>query len=75
MDKIAALIAEQLGIAESEVTDDKRFVEDLRADSLDVVQMLMTLENEFEIEFDDDEIAELHTVGDARAFILKKTGK
>lgn len=74
-EKIFELIAEQLGISPAEVGEEKRLVEDLHADSLDLFQMLMTMENEFGIEFDDDEIEALHTVGEAIAFIQNKMMK
>lgn len=74
-EKVMEMVAEQLGIPPADVNEEKRFVEDLHADSLDLFQMLMTMENEFGIEFDDDEIESLHTVGEAIAFIQNKIGK
>ena len=74
-EKIMAMIAEQLGISPADVSEEKRLVEDLHADSLDLFQMLMTMENEFEIEFEDDEIEALKTVGEAITFIQNKLGK
>lgn len=65
-------IAELLGIKESLIKLESNFVEDLNADSLDIVQMLIVLEDEFKVEFSDDEIASLKTVGDIVAFIEKK---
>lgn len=74
-EKIFEMIAEQLGISVADVGEEKRFVEDLHADSLDLFQMLMTMENEFGIEFEDDEIESLTTVGEAIRFIENKIGK
>lgn len=62
--KIQTLIANQLNLAKEKVTMDALIVEDLGADSLDVVEMLMTLEEEFSISLSDEQAKELHTVED-----------
>ena len=62
--KIQTLIANQLNLAKEKVTMDALIVEDLGADSLDVVEMLMTLEEEFAISLSDEQAKELHTVED-----------
>ncbi len=62
LDKVKKLIASQLGIAEDKITEDSRLIEDLGADSLDTVEMLMTLEDEFGIAIPDDEAMKLSTV-------------
>ena len=62
LDKVKKLIASQLGIAEDKITEDSRLIEDLGADSLDTVEMLMTLEVEFGIAIPDDEAMKLSTV-------------
>ena len=61
-DKVKSLIASQLGISEDKITLESRLVEDLGADSLDTVEMLMTLEDEFGIAIPDDEAVKLKTV-------------
>ncbi len=71
-DKVKALIADHLGIDESEVTNDKRFEQDLDADSLDVVELTMTFEKEFQINITDDEMKEFVTVGDAIECVTKR---
>ncbi|MFA6860499.1 MAG: acyl carrier protein [Clostridia bacterium] len=63
-EKIKKLIASQLGIAESKVSENSKFVEDLGTDSLDMVEMLMTLEEEFHISISDEESLTIKTVGD-----------
>ena len=68
-DKVKSLIAQQLGISESDITEDSSLVNDLGADSLDIVQMLISMEKEFGIVFDDSEIKNIKTVGDAVKFI------
>ncbi|HOB64531.1 MAG: acyl carrier protein [Clostridiales bacterium] len=67
--KVKKLIAEQLGIPADDITEDSDFINDLNADSLDIVQMLISLESEFGLEFGDDEIKAIKTVGDVVKFI------
>ncbi len=68
-DKVKSLIAEQLGINDDEISEESSFVNDLGADSLDIVQMLISLEKEFNIVFGDEEIKTIKNVGDAVRFI------
>ena len=63
LDKVKELIAAQLSISEDKITAESRLVEDLGADSLDTVEMLMTLEDEFGIAIPDEEAMRLKTVG------------
>ncbi len=63
-EKVASLIANQLGIEESRVTENSEIIKDLGADSLDVVEMLMGLEEEYGITISEDDAANLKTVGD-----------
>jgi len=62
--KIKELIANQLNIAIETVTDEKEIVRDLGADSLDIVEMVMSIEEEFGIQVDDDKMSDIKTVGD-----------
>lgn len=62
LDKVKKLIASQLNISEDQITEDSRLIEDLGADSLDTVEMLMTLEDEFGIAIPDEEAMKLSTV-------------
>lgn len=71
-EKIAALIAEQLYIEVDDVKEDSSFMGDLGADSLDVVQMLISMEREFGVKFADDEIVSIKTIGDAVKMIENK---
>ena len=64
IDKVKELIAQQLGKAVEDVTEDKEIVKDLGADSLDVVEMLMSLEEEFGITVPEEEAVNIKTVGD-----------
>ena len=72
LDKIKNLIAEQLYIDASEINEESKFVDDLGADSLDIVQMLIAMEKEFGVSFEDEEITEIKTVRDAVSLIEKK---
>lgn len=63
-DKIKKLLATQLNISEDKITADSRLIEDLGADSLDMVEMLMTLEDQFNVTISDEEALKLKTVGD-----------
>ena len=67
--KIAEIIAEQLGVEVSEVTPEASFVDDLGADSLDTVELVMALEEEFGIEIPDEEAEKIATVNDAIIYI------
>ncbi len=69
LEKVSKLIAEQLGIDPASVKPESDLIGDLKADSLDIVQMLMTMEQEFGVEFDDVEILGLKTVGDVVRFL------
>ncbi len=69
MEKVKSIIADIMMIDESEITEETRFVEDLHADSLDIVQMIIAMEREFGKKFDDDTIASIKTVGDAVSYL------
>lgn len=68
-EKIRKLIAEQLNMDEEKITMDSRVIEDLGADSLDMVEMLMTLEDEFDVRIPEDASNSMNTVGDLVKFI------
>ena len=68
-ERIRAMLAEQLDIEEDKITMESDILEDFEADSLDVVDMVMTLEDEFGIEIPDEEIEHLHTVGDVVRYV------
>jgi len=70
--KIKAIIAESLGVDINEVTDNASFVNDLGADSLDTVELIMALEEQFGIEIPDEEAEKMQTVGQAIEYIKNK---
>lgn len=71
-DKVKSIIAEQLGIKLEEITDTASFIDDLGADSLDTVELVMALEEEFGIEIPDEDAEKMTTVGDAIKYIEQK---
>ncbi|MCE3222296.1 MAG: acpP [Nitrospira sp.] len=71
-ERVKKIIAEQLGVEEEEVTLEAHFVEDLGADSLDTVELVMALEEEFEIEIPDEDAEKILTVGKALEYIKEK---
>ena len=68
-EKVKALIADKLSINEDEITMESAFVDDLNADSLDIVELIMALEDELDMEIPDDEAEKVVTVGDVVRFI------
>ncbi len=73
-DKVKEIIVEQLGVNPDQVVEEAKFVEDLGADSLDTVELVMALEEEFNAEIPDEEAEKLTTVGDAIKYIEKMQG-
>ncbi len=67
--KVVSVVAEQLGVKEEDITPGSSFVNDLGADSLDTVELVMALEDEFGIEIPDEEAEKIVTVGDAIKYI------
>ena len=67
--QVKAIVAEQLGVKEEEVTNDASFVDDLGADSLDTVELVMALEEEFGIEVPDEQAEKLQSVGDVIKYV------
>ena len=72
-EKVSKIIVEQLGVDPKEVTMDASFIDNLGADSLDIVELVMAFEEEFNIEIPDDEAESISTVGDAVNYISLKT--
>ena len=68
-DKVKSIIVEQLGVDEAEVTMEASFIEDLGADSLDIVELVMALEEEFDLVIPDEDAEKIRTVGEAVKYI------
>lgn len=67
--KVKSIIAEQLGVGEAEIKTDSSFIEDLGADSLDIVELVMAIEEVFDIEIPDDDAEQIKTVANAVDYI------
>lgn len=74
LNRVKKVTVEELGVKEEEVVEAASFTEDLGADSLDVVELVMAFEDEFGIDIPDEEVGEIKTVGDAVTYITKKVG-
>jgi acyl carrier protein len=68
-ERVKRIVIDQLGVEEGQVTKEAKFVEDLGADSLDTVELVMALEEEFKLEIPDDEAEKISTVGQAAEYI------
>jgi acyl carrier protein len=71
-ERIAEIIVEQLGVSREEISPDASFVEDLGADSLDLVELVMAMEEEFDVEIPDDDAARIERIRDAVAYLKEK---
>lgn len=74
LEKVTEIIVEQLGVKPEEVTPEASFVDDLGADSLDTVELVMAFEEEFGVEIPDEDAEKIQTVGDAVKYIDEKSG-
>ncbi len=74
-EKVKDIIVEELGVEREKLTDSASFMEDLGADSLDTVELVMAFEKEFDIDIPDEEAEKLRTVGDAMKYLHEKIGK
>ena len=75
VEKVKDIIVEELGVEREKLTDSASFMEDLGADSLDTVELVMAFEKEFDIDIPDEEAEKLRTVGDALKSLQDKLGK
>jgi acyl carrier protein len=74
-EKVKDIIVEELGVEREKLTSEASFMEDLGADSLDTVELVMAFEKEFDIDIPDEEAEKLRTVGDAMKYLHEKLGK
>ncbi len=75
LDKVISIVAEQMGVDKGEINRDTNFINDLNADSLDTVELVMEFEDEFETSIPDDEAEKIQTVGQAVDFIKSHLNK
>jgi acyl carrier protein len=73
-EKVKTIVEKELGVEREKLTDDASFIEDLGADSLDIVELVMEFEKEFNIDIPDEDAEKLRTVGDALKYIHEKVG-
>jgi acyl carrier protein len=74
-EKVVGIVAEQMGVERSEITRETNFANDLNADSLDTVELVMEFEDEFETSIPDEEAEKIQTVGQAIGYILQHSNK
>lgn len=72
--RVTELIVEQLGVSKDEVVMNASFIDDLGADSLDIVELVMSMEEEFDLEIPDDDAEKIQTIGDAIAYLEERMG-
>ena len=72
--KVKEIIVEQLGVDEGQIKSESSFIDDLGADSLDTVELVMAFEEKFDIEIPDEDAEKMRTVGDAIAYLNQKLG-
>jgi len=73
-EKVIGIVSEQLNVPKEDIKLESRFVDDLKADSLDVVELVMEFEDEFEVTIPDEDYEKIRTVGDAVKYITEKQG-
>jgi acyl carrier protein len=73
-EKVIGIVSEQLNVPKEDIKTESRFVDDLKADSLDVVELVMEFEDEFEVTIPDEDYEKIRTVGDAVKYISEKQG-
>ena len=74
-DKVSQIVSEQMGIDKSELTRETSFVDDLNADSLDTVELVMEFEDEFEMSIPDEEAEKIRTIGQAINYIIEHSNQ
>ena len=74
-DRVKKIVVEHLGVEQDKVTEEASFIDDLGADSLDIVELVMAFEEKFNIEIPDEDVEKLRTVGDAITYVSEKEGE
>jgi acyl carrier protein len=73
-DRVTSLIVEQLGVSKEEAVAQASFIDDLGADSLDIVELVMSLEEDFDVEIPDEDAEKIQTIGDAISYMKERVG-
>lgn len=73
-DRVAEIIVDQLGITRGEIVPEASFIDDLGADSLDIVELVMAMEETFDIEIPDEDAEKIQTIGDAFSYVKDRLG-
>jgi acyl carrier protein len=73
-DRVSEIIVEQLGVTKEEVVPEASFIDDLGADSLDIVELVMAMEEEFDVEIPDEDAEKIQTIGLAVTYLKEKLG-
>jgi acyl carrier protein len=73
-DRVGEIIMDQLGVTKEEVRPEASFIDDLGADSLDIVELVMAMEEEFDVEIPDDDAEKIQTIGDAVGYLKERLG-
>ena len=71
-DRVSSIIVEQLGVTKAELAPEAHFIDDLGADSLDIVELVMAMEEEFDVEIPEDDAEKIQTIGDAVAYLKNR---
>jgi len=72
-ERVSELIVEQLGVSAEEIVSEASFIDDLGADSLDIVELVMAMEEAFDLEIPDEDAERIQTIGDAMAYVKDRT--
>ena len=72
-ERVSEIIVEQLGVSAEEITPEASFIDDLGADSLDIVELVMAMEEAFDLEIPDEDAERIQTIGDAMAYVKERS--
>lgn len=72
-ERVSEIIVEQLGVSSEEIIPEASFIDDLGADSLDIVELVMAMEEAFDLEIPDEDAERIQTIGDAMAYVKERT--
>ncbi len=73
-ERVSEIVAEQLGVSREELVSEASFIDDLGADSLDIVELVMAMEEEFDVEIPDEDAEKIQTIGEAISYLKERSG-